>query len=144
MPFWQISLKNRELKTTHDYLSGLSRVLFPTTFLEKAVNARLSWLGWEGDPLSRNTFSPYKRGLKTTETTAAAAAAASKTKTKTWGHKASYWTCRFLTYFGVDPGTSFPWTLVHLSIRAVETDVPFQLQVKSMTSIVIVQHVIVQ
>ena len=50
----------------------------------------------------------------------------------------------FLAYFGVDPRTSFPWTLVHLSIRAVETDVPFQLQVKSMTSIVIVQHVIVQ
>ena len=49
----------------------------------------------------------------------------------------------FLTYFGVDPRTSFPWTLVHLSIRAVETGVPFQLQVKSMTSIVIVEHVIV-
>ena len=49
----------------------------------------------------------------------------------------------FLTYFGVDPRTSLPWTLVHLSIRAVETDVPFQLQVKSMTSIVIVEHVIV-
>ena len=49
----------------------------------------------------------------------------------------------FLTYFGVDPGTSFPWTLVHLSIRAVETRVPFQLQVKSMRIIVIVEHVIV-
>ena len=48
----------------------------------------------------------------------------------------------FLTYFGVNPGTSFPWTLIHLSIRAVETGVPFQLQVKSVTSNVILLHVI--
>ena len=37
-----ISLKKSELKTTHNYLSGLSGALFPTTFLEIAVNARLS------------------------------------------------------------------------------------------------------
>ena len=33
VPFSQISLKNSELKTTH----GLSRTLYPTTFLETAV-----------------------------------------------------------------------------------------------------------
>ena len=27
------------------------------------INARWSWLGWEGDPLCRDNFSPYKRGL---------------------------------------------------------------------------------
>ena len=43
---------------------GLARAFFPTTFLEIAVNDRLRRLGWEADPLSRNTFSPYKRGLK--------------------------------------------------------------------------------
>ena len=27
------------------------------------INARWSWLGWEGDPLFRDNFSPYKQGL---------------------------------------------------------------------------------
>ena len=36
--FFEISLNNSELKTTDpQYLSGLSRALFPTTFLETAV-----------------------------------------------------------------------------------------------------------
>ena len=35
VPFFQISLKNSELKTTHN---TLSRVLFPTTFLEALYN----------------------------------------------------------------------------------------------------------
>ena len=38
--FFQISLKNSELKTTHKYLSGLSRAFFRTTFLEIAVIRR--------------------------------------------------------------------------------------------------------
>ena len=37
VPFFQISLKNGELKTTHNTFQGLSRALFPTTFLEIAV-----------------------------------------------------------------------------------------------------------
>ena len=37
LSFFQISLKNSELKTTHNTFWGLSRALFPTTFLEKAV-----------------------------------------------------------------------------------------------------------
>ena len=38
VPFFQISLNNSELKTARpQYLSGLSRALFPTTFLEIAV-----------------------------------------------------------------------------------------------------------
>ena len=27
------------------------------------IDARSSWLGWEGDPSARNRYSPYKRGL---------------------------------------------------------------------------------
>ena len=40
VPFFQISLKNDELKSTHNcqYPSGLSRALFLTTFLEIASN----------------------------------------------------------------------------------------------------------
>ena len=37
MPFFQISLKNRELKNNPQYLSGLSRALYPTTILRIAV-----------------------------------------------------------------------------------------------------------
>ena len=37
VPFFQISLKNSELKTTHNSFSGLARALFPTTFLEIAI-----------------------------------------------------------------------------------------------------------
>ena len=39
LPFFQISLKNSELKITHR--SGLSRALYPTTFLEIAVYIRV-------------------------------------------------------------------------------------------------------
>ena len=35
--FFEISLKNSELKINQQYLSGLSRALFPATFLEIAV-----------------------------------------------------------------------------------------------------------
>ena len=42
------------------YLSGLSRALFPTTFLEIAVNARKSWHGLEGDGPNSSSL---KRGL---------------------------------------------------------------------------------
>ena len=37
VPFFEIYLKNSELKTTPQYLLGLSRALVPTTFLETAV-----------------------------------------------------------------------------------------------------------
>ena len=37
VPFFEIYLKNGELKITPQYLSGLSRALFSTTFLETAV-----------------------------------------------------------------------------------------------------------
>ena len=37
VPFFQISLENRADKTNPQYFSGLSRALFPTTFLETAV-----------------------------------------------------------------------------------------------------------
>ena len=38
VPFFQISLKNSELKNTHNTFRGLSRALFSTTFLEIAVH----------------------------------------------------------------------------------------------------------
>ena len=38
VPFFQISLKNSELKNTHNTLHGLSRALFSTTFPEIAVH----------------------------------------------------------------------------------------------------------
>ena len=38
--FFQISLKKRELKTTHNAFDKLSRALFPTTFLEIAVYSK--------------------------------------------------------------------------------------------------------
>ena len=37
VPFFQISLKNSELKNTHNTFRGLSLALFSTTFLEIAV-----------------------------------------------------------------------------------------------------------
>ena len=43
--FFQISSENRADKTTPQYLSGLSRALFPTTFLETAIYTR-STLGY--------------------------------------------------------------------------------------------------
>ena len=38
VPFFQISLKNSELKNTYNTLHGLSRALFSTTFPEIAVH----------------------------------------------------------------------------------------------------------
>ena len=38
VPFFQISLKNSELKNTHNTFRGLSLALFSTTFLEIAVS----------------------------------------------------------------------------------------------------------
>ena len=38
VPFFQISLKNSELKNTHNTFRGLSRALFSTTCLELAVH----------------------------------------------------------------------------------------------------------
>ena len=50
--FFQISLKNSELKSHPQCLSGLSRALFPTTFLEIAVYLDASRLGIFCDVLS--------------------------------------------------------------------------------------------
>ena len=45
--FFQICLKNSELKTTHNTSRDCSRALFPSTFLEIAVYKILTWLRWK-------------------------------------------------------------------------------------------------
>ena len=47
MWFFQICLKNSELKTTHNTFRYCSRALFPTTFLEMAAYKILTWLRWK-------------------------------------------------------------------------------------------------